>query len=72
MPPYSFKFTSSIVDMYIIRQTLADLHWGILHYIELQHPTVIVHYANFTNEQIRTEIELNGKILGPWLFLPVS
>jgi hypothetical protein len=72
MPPYSFKFTSSTADMYTIRQTLANLHWGILHYIEIQHPTVIVHYANFTNEKIRAEIELHGKLIDAWLFLPIS
>jgi hypothetical protein len=69
MPPYSFQFKSSM-EIYEIRQQLAELKLGILHSIKLNHPYVIVHYATFNNEQIRSEIELHGKLIGNWMFLP--
>lgn len=68
MPPYSFQFKSSM-DIYEIRQQLAELKLGILHSIKLNDPYVIVHYATF-NENIKSEIELHGKLVGNWLFLP--
>ncbi len=71
MPPFSFQFKCESPNMYEIRCRLAELKLGVLHFIEMKDSNVIVHYANFTNEQIRTEIELNGKIFGNWLFISI-
>ena len=68
MPPFSFQFKCECIDMYEIRTRLADLKLGVLHFIEMKNSNVFVHYANFTNEQVRSEIELNGKLFGNWLF----
>ena len=71
MPPYSFQFYHpSTVDMFELRQQLAELQFGILHCIELNHPLVIVHYANFTKEEVRLEIETKGKMSGNLIFYP--
>ena len=71
MPPYSFQFSHpSTVDMFELRQQLSELHWGILHYIELTPPYVVVHYANFTKEDVRMEIDIKGKMVGNWVFYP--
>ena len=73
MPPYSFKFHhTSPMDMYDLRQQLADLHLGILHCIEVTPPYVVVHYANFTKEIIREEIETKGKLIHNWVFIPLE
>jgi len=71
MPPYSFKFHCSNVDMFEIRQQLSEYHFGILHCIEIHLPYIIVHYANFTKEDVRDEIENKGKLMGNWLLLPL-
>jgi hypothetical protein len=70
MPPYSFQFTSPSIDLFELRQQLAELHLGILHCIELHSPNVIVHYANFTKEDVQDEIELKGKRFGNMFLLP--
>jgi|LauGreDrversion4_2_1035121.scaffolds.fasta_scaffold1178669_2 hypothetical protein len=70
MPPYSFQFTSPSIDLFELRQQLADLHLGILHCIELHPPNVIVHYANFTKQDVQDEIELKGKRFGNMFLLP--
>jgi hypothetical protein len=73
MPPYSFQFYCAYaIDMFELRQQLGELHLGILHFIEIQHPYVIVHYANFIKDDLRVEIELKGKLFGNMLFLPYS
>lgn len=69
MPPYSFQFKSSM-EIYEIRQQLSELKLGILHSIKLNHPYVIVHYATFNNEQLRSEIETHGKLIGNWMLIP--
>jgi hypothetical protein len=72
MSPYSFQFYHpSAVDMFELRQQLAELHYGILHRIELNHPQVIVHYANFTKDDVRLEIETKGKMTGNWILYPL-
>jgi hypothetical protein len=53
-----------------IREQLSELKLGILHSIKLNHPYVIVHYATFNNEQLRSEIETYGKLIGNWILLP--
>lgn len=71
MAPYAFQFYHPTeVNMFELRQQLAELKFGILHYIEVNPPHVIVHYANFTKEEVRLEIETKGKMTGNWILYP--
>jgi len=38
--------------------------------LKLNHLYAIVHYATFNNEQLRSEIELHGKLVRNWMLLP--
>jgi len=69
MPPYSFQFKSSM-DVCEIRQHLSELKLGIIHSIKINNYDVIVHYATFNDEKLRSEIETQGKLIGKWLCLP--
>jgi len=73
MPPYSFQFYHpSSIDPFELRQQLADLHFGILHCIEVKQPNVVVHYASFTKEEVRSEIETKGKLIGNYLLQKID
>lgn len=69
MPPFSFQFNHPSPDMHSLRQQIAEFQWGVLHYIEINPPHVMVHYANFTKEDVRAEIE-KGKMMGNWMLYP--
>ena len=73
MPPFSFQFHHPTeVDMFELRQHISNFHFGVLHCIDVKPPYVVVHYANFTNHDVRNEIETKGKMVGNWIFLPLS
>jgi hypothetical protein len=57
--------------MFDLRQQLSEYHLGILHCIEINPPYIVVHYANFTKDDVREEIESKGKMMGNWIFYPL-